>query len=331
MKLHENKTLFRQAVQFTADQMKISAIYVEKDYWVTYALFTIFNNEIGKDTVFKGGTALSKCYNMIERFSEDIDLVVLRREGETDSKLKSKLKAVSTVVETVLPEVDVEGITHKMGMNRKTAHSYNKEFKGNYGQVRDVIILESTWLGYYEPYTTKSIISFVGQMMLDNNQSDIAKENGLLPFDLLALEPIRTICEKIMSLVRFSYGENPIDDLKKKIRHTYDLHQLLKQDEFLKFFQSTDFDEMLLKVANDDVASFRNNNKWLNYHPNEALIFRDLENVWNELKTIYNGDFKNLVYGELPKEEAILKTLKMIQERLLSVQWLIVNDKWLMR
>jgi hypothetical protein len=103
-----------------------------------------------------------------------------------------------------------------------------------------------------------------------------------------------------------------MDDLKKKIRHTYDLHQLLKQEEFFKFFQSTDFDEMLLKVANDDVTSFRNNNKWLNYHPSEALIFKNLEKVWNELKTIYNGDFKNLVYGELPKEEAILETLKMI-------------------
>jgi hypothetical protein len=101
------------------------------------------------------------------------------------------------------------------------------------------------------------------------------------------------------------------------------LHQLLKQDEFLKFFQSTDFDEMLLKVANDDVASFRNNNKWLNYHPSEALIFKDLENVWNELETIYNGDFKNLVYGELPKEEAILETLKMIQERLNAISWTI--------
>jgi hypothetical protein len=171
----------------------------------------------------------------------------------------------------------------------------------------------------------------VGQMMLDNKQSEIAQENGLLPFNLLALEPIRTICEKIMSLVRFSYGENPMDDLKKKIRHTYDLHQLLKQDEFFKFFQSTAFDEMLLKVANDDVASFRNNNKWLNYHPSEALIFKDLENVWNGLKTIYNDDFKNLIYGELPKEEAILKTLKMIQERMVGVQWLIVNDKWLMK
>lgn len=323
MKLHQNIPLFRDAVRITAQQMNIPPEFVEKDYWVTYALFTIFNNEIGKDTVFKGGTALSKCYNMIERFSEDIDLVVLRREGETDSKLKSKLKAVSTVVEAVLPEVTVDGITHKMGMNRKTAHAYSKEFKDEYGQVRDVIILESTWLGYYEPYTTKSIVSFVGQMMLDNKQSDIAQENGLLPFDLLALEPIRTICEKIMSLVRFSYGENPIDDLKKKIRHTYDLHQLLKQDEFLKYFQSTAFDEMLLKVANDDVASFRNNNKWLNYHPVEALIFKDLENVWNELKTIYNGDFKNLVYGALPQEEAILETLKMIQERLKAISWTI--------
>ena len=323
MNLHENISLYRDAIRFTAQQMNLKPEYIEKDYWVTYALYTIFNNEIGKDSVFKGGTALSKCYNMIERFSEDIDLVVLRREGETDSKLKSKLKAVSTVVETVLPEVPIEGITHKMGMNRKTAHSYNKEFKGDYGQVRDVIILESTWLGYYEPYTTKSIVSFVGQMMLDNKQSDIAKENGLLPFDLLALEPIRTICEKIMSMVRFSYGENPIDDLKKKIRHTYDLHQLLKQEEFFKFFQSTAFDEMLLKVANDDVTSFRNNNKWLNYHPSEALVFKDLENVWDELKAIYNGDFKNLVYGELPKEEAILKTLKMIQERLKVISWTI--------
>lgn len=124
MKLHQNIALFRDAVRVTAQQMNIPPEFVEKDYWVTYALFTIFNDEIGKDTVFKGGTALSKCYNMIERFSEDIDLVVLRREGETDSKLKSKLKAVSTVVEAVLPEVPIEGVTHKMGMNRKTAHSY---------------------------------------------------------------------------------------------------------------------------------------------------------------------------------------------------------------
>jgi hypothetical protein len=326
MKLHHNNPLFRDAIRVTAQQMNIPPEFVEKDYWVTYALYIIFHNEIGNDTVFKGGTALSKCYQLIERFSEDIDLVVLRREGESNNKLTTKIKTISSVVDTALPEVDIEGLTQKMGMNRKTAHSYNKEFKGNYGQVRDVIVVEATWLGYHEPYTTKSIISFVGQMMQDKNQSDIAKEYELLPFDLLVLEPVRTICEKIMSLVRFSYGENPKDDLKKKIRHTYDLHQLLQQDEFLQFFQSTDFDKMLLKVANDDAVSFKNNNTWLKHHPKEALIFRDLENVWSELKPIYNSDFKNLVYGTLPNNASVLETLKNIRERLIKISWIVTID-----
>jgi hypothetical protein len=59
----------------------------------------------------------------------------------------------------------------------------------------------------------------VGEMMLNNGQEGIARKNGLLPFELRMLEPVRTLCEKIMSLVRFSYGENPIEDLKKKIRY----------------------------------------------------------------------------------------------------------------
>lgn len=134
MNLHENIKLYRDAIRFSAQQMKLQPKYIEKDYWVTYALFTIFNNEIGKDTVFKGGTALTKCYQLIERFSEDIDFVVLRREGEADSKLKSKLKSISTVIESILPEVPIEGITHKMGMNRKAidvipTHKVNKLYE----------------------------------------------------------------------------------------------------------------------------------------------------------------------------------------------------------
>jgi hypothetical protein len=50
MRLHKNIHLFRQAMQFTSDKLKTAATYIEKDYWVTYALHTIFHNEIGKDT-----------------------------------------------------------------------------------------------------------------------------------------------------------------------------------------------------------------------------------------------------------------------------------------
>ncbi len=100
-------------------------------------------------------------------------------------------------METVLlPEVTIEGVTQKMGMIRKTAHSYSKEFTGNFGQVRDAIILEANWLGYNELYTTKNVISFVGQMMLDNKQSEIATENGLQPFELFVLEPQEPCAKK---------------------------------------------------------------------------------------------------------------------------------------
>jgi predicted nucleotidyltransferase component of viral defense system len=88
MKLHENKSLYTDAIRFTAQQMNLPPEYIEKDYWVTFALYNIFKNEIGKETVFKGGTALSKCFGLIQRFSEDIDLVVFRKESETSNQLK---------------------------------------------------------------------------------------------------------------------------------------------------------------------------------------------------------------------------------------------------
>src|SRR5690606_5689725 len=107
MNLHENQQLFRQAVQAASDRMQIPAIYVEKDYWVTYALHLIFHHDIGKETIFKGGTALSKCFDFIKRFSEDVDLVVLRNDGDTDNQLKSKLKKISNLIKPVLPEIDI--------------------------------------------------------------------------------------------------------------------------------------------------------------------------------------------------------------------------------
>jgi Nucleotidyl transferase AbiEii toxin, Type IV TA system len=94
---------------------------------------------------------LSKCFNIIERFSEDIDLVVLRNVGESDNQMTNKIKKIGKCIESILPEIAVEGITQKRGMNRKTAHSYEKMYEANFGQVRDLIVLEATWFGHYEP------------------------------------------------------------------------------------------------------------------------------------------------------------------------------------
>lgn len=228
MKLHNNKLLFRDAVITTAQWKKLPIVYIEKDYWVTLALHTIFTSEIGTQTVFKGGTALLKCFQIIERFSEDIDIAVIRNAGETDNQLGNKIKKIARCIESVLPEVELEGITHKTGKIRKTAHAYEKVFTGDLGQVRDCIILEATWLGHYEPYTTATTQSFISEMMLFANQIQLIEEYHLQAFDVKVLTKERTLCEKIMSLVRFSFTANPINDLQKKVRHIYDIHKLLE-------------------------------------------------------------------------------------------------------
>ena len=327
MKLHTNKELFQDAITATSQQKGIPEIYIEKDYWVTLALHAIFGNEIGKETVFKGGTALSKCNQLIDRFSEDIDLVVLRKDGETNNQLKSKIKKISKCVTKVIPEIEVDGITHKMGMIRKTAHSYEKSFDGDFGQVRDNIIVESTWLGHFEPYTTGTVSSYIYEMMLKTNQQDIINQYGMNPFDVLVLRTERTLCEKLMSLVRFSQTEQPITDLSNKIRHTYDIHMVLKDAELNSFFNSKEFDVMLLKVANDDVISFKNNNKWLSNHPINTILFSETENTWNQIKDTYETSFKELVFGEFPSENEIMNTLKVVAERLKTIEWNIKTKK----
>ncbi|MDP3314180.1 nucleotidyl transferase AbiEii/AbiGii toxin family protein [Lutibacter sp.] len=321
MNLHENIELFKDAVKFTAAQKNIKDIYVEKDYWVTFVLYHLYKSPLGKEIVFKGGTALSKCYGIIERFSEDIDLIILKNDNQSDHYLKKKLKEVTTAVAKLLPEIEEKDITHRIGMVRKTAHTYPKAFKGEFGQIRDTIIVEATRLGHHEPYETKRVSSYIYEMMLSTKQEKLAEQYGLLPFDVLALDIKRTLCEKIMSLVRFSYTENAIEDLNNKIRHTYDIHQLLKNEEVKKFFNSKNFDEMLLKVATDDLISFKNNNEYLANHPKEALLFSQPEKTWKLLKGTYQGSFKTLVFGTYPDESEILKTLLLITSRLEKINW----------
>ncbi|HEY9169445.1 MAG TPA: nucleotidyl transferase AbiEii/AbiGii toxin family protein [Lutibacter sp.] len=321
MKLHENVDLFKQAVSFTASQKGILDIYVEKDYWVTFVLYNLYKSELGKEIVFKGGTALSKCYNIIDRFSEDIDLIILKTDNQSDYYLKKKLKEITVAVSQLFPEIEEKDITHRIGMVRKTAHTYPKVFKGEFGQVRDTIIVEATRLGHHEPYETKTVSSYIYEMMLSTKQEKLAEQYGMLPFNVLALDIKRTLCEKIMSLIRFSYAENPIEDLNNKIRHTYDIHQLLKNEDIIAFFNSEKFDKMLLNVAKDDLISFKNNKKYLQIHPKEALLFAKPKETWQLLKGTYLGSFKTLVYGNFPGENEIEKTIVYVSLRLEKIDW----------
>jgi len=319
MILHKNKELFTEAIRYTAQQKSVKELYIEKDYWMCFILKTLFENtdlKIG----FKGGTSLSKCYSYIERFSEDIDLCLLTNGKESENQLNRRLKEITSLVSSHLEEITIDGITQKVGMRRKLAYKYPKSFTGDFGQVREQIIIEATYFGVFEPYEEKKVQSYITEMLTDRDQLNVIKEFQLEPFKVLVLSPQKTLCEKIMSLVRFSYSQHPVDDLKNKIRHIYDIYQLLGNKEIDEFFRSKDFDVMLKNTAKEDVESFKNNNDWLSYHPKDSLIFND-KNIWNELSAPYRNSFSTLVYGDLPKEEEMTKVLKKVLDRLKEITW----------
>lgn len=189
MKLHDDIELFKDAVTITAQMLSLPEVYVEKDYWVTLAIHQIFTSDVSELTILKGGTALAKTFSFINRFSEDIDLVTLRSSEDSPNKLKARLKKITESIVDLMPEIEIDGITNKKGLIRKTAHSYSKTFSGEFGQVRDMIILEASWLGSYEPYQKGKISSMIYDMMIERNQEEIAKQYDFLLMSWCCLQP----------------------------------------------------------------------------------------------------------------------------------------------
>ncbi|MHC4836199.1 MAG: nucleotidyl transferase AbiEii/AbiGii toxin family protein [Planctomycetota bacterium] len=104
----------------TAARMGINPAIIEKDFWVCWTLCRLFaSDNISKKILFKGGTSLSKVYHLIERFSEDIDLILSwseittedplgERSGKKQKKLNEELKQKGHqyIHDTLLPEVN---------------------------------------------------------------------------------------------------------------------------------------------------------------------------------------------------------------------------------
>ena len=330
MNLHLDKDNFEGAIVATANYFEIPEIFIEKDYWVTYALHQLFHSEVKDLIVFKGGTSLSKCYSIIKRFSEDIDLVVIKNDVDTGSELRRRLKDITTIIDrSILDKVADHPNTNKKGSIRKIVYSFPKVgLGGKYGEVKDDITLEVSHLGNFKPNVTKPIRTLIADYINSTQKIELITQFGLGDFEVKALAVERTFCEKIISLVRFSYTESPITDLSNKVRHTYDLTLLLRLDSIKDFVNSDSFGIMLLQVAKDDDKAIPNNKEWLYNHPKEALIFSDTVMVWNVLKKVYTGTkFNELLIGieKPPHENDIFETLVFLSERIEVISWEVID------
>jgi len=315
MKLHDNHELFGDVVKATAQEMNISFLYVEKDYWVTYILKALSKSEHIEQAIFKGGTALSKAYRVIERFSEDIDLAVIST-GMTSNQTKKLIKKIEkSMIDSNFKEI-VDHIQVSKGSEfRKTVYDYAKLESGNFGHANSNIIVELNSFAQPHPYQLQEISSYVYDFLL-GKADDIIVEYELEPFSINVLDYRRTFCEKLSAIARASYeSNNNFDELKKKIRHLYDLYYLMQEKEIIQFLNSDNFATMVKSVRVDDNRQFHS--EWAKIPLWSTAIFSDTAMVLGKIEEYYNSNFVDLVYSDsLISMEKIQIEIKRISDRL---------------
>ena len=316
MILHNDKETFNELIETTAGVLGIPAVFIEKDYWVTYILNRLSKSDYNQTAIFKGGTSLSKAYKIIDRFSEDIDLAIIT-DGIDGNAVKSLIKSIEKALldenfeETNTPQ------TSKGSKFRKTMHQYPKIIDEDFGHANENLILELNSFAKPHPYITKTISSYIFDFL--NTQSEEAKklitDFELEPFDINVLDYKRTFCEKISAIARASFESDEVySQLKEKIRHFYDIYHLMQEEEIRAFLNSDDMDKMIQNVREDDQKQFSSD--WANIKLHSTKIFENVD-ILDELNSYYNSNFKTLVYSDkLPKVEDIKAIFKMLSELL---------------
>lgn len=172
------------------------------------------------------------------------------------------------------------------------------------------------------PYERKLVKSFITEVFERQRLQDVIEKYDMAPFELNVLDKRRTMCEKIVSLLRFSFTENPIEGLSSKIRHFYDLHFMCQDDECRKYLRD-EFPSNLIELIAHDKAEFDRPPLWKEADITTSVLFTSFDETWQKLAATYKSELGRLTYGELPSPEEIATSVKPQMEYV----WEIVSSR----
>jgi predicted nucleotidyltransferase component of viral defense system len=318
MRLHEDPEAFLYAIGQAQELFGLRASFLEKDYWVTLLLKRLADSAYAGNVVFKGGTSLSKCYSLIDRFSEDIDLAI-DNPYMGDSARKKLMKSVEReLVWDLDPVPDPEESLHKGGRKRTTFYNYPKIASANPdGGITDRLKLEITAFSSTFPNQQMPAESYLGKALAASDQKDILEAFHLPVFQVRVLGLERTLCEKVMALVKRGFSDNPMESLREKVRHIYDLQQMISRSEDTSDFLESDlFFEMLSAVIEDDKINSTSDLSWVGRRFGECCLFNEAAETWEHIEPSFEQEFRQLLFGDLPTSNQILACLQRIGDRL---------------
>ena len=321
VRLHEAPDTYLELIQATADHIRIPAVHVEKDYWVSRVLKRLHDSDHCEKVVFKGGTSLSKAHRLIERFSEDIDLALKRDENLGDSARRRLIKSIEATITRDLEYRPDHPGESKHGRFRKTAHAFPMRTDAiGLGQVSDTLLVEINSFADPEPSSPMPIATLIHDFLVATGRPELVRRHELDPFSIHVLSVERTLCEKIMGLVRAGHEANPAQEFRRRIRHFYDLVIIMRVDSYRQFVNSDAFVDLVTEVRESDRASMPGAHAWLSPSLSEATIVTDSRSLWSQVRSEFQGSFRDMVYGDsIPDDAEVLECLASIGASLTRV------------
>ena len=231
--LHKNSELFLQAINIASSEKNILPEIIEKDYYVT--LILKFLSEKIPFIVFKGGTSLSKCHNIIKRFSEDIDIAIDTEISKSQKKnIKQSIIEVANFLELEITNIDE---TRSRNNYNKYIFAYKSVLENESSFLKSGVILETSYITISFPTEKKEVSSFIGNMM-KTEAPDFIEKFGLENFYMKTQSIERTFIDKVFALCDY-YLQNKISSHS---RHIYDIYKILPKINFDENFYKLIFD-----------------------------------------------------------------------------------------
>ena len=312
-----------------ATQTGMTPYAVEKDWWVTQTIALIFQTGLAPHLVFKGGTSLSKAWNLIERFSEDIDLALDRSffnmKGDlTSSQVKTlRKRSFNYISEQFYPTLVQKFKDNGLNLDIQVREAKDSDqdpliieiYYPNVIQypeyIQPRVLVEIGCRSLREPFTVCQFSSLVGSTYSDRPFADA-------PISIPSVNPERTLLEKIFLLhEEFQKPEEAIR-VDRLSRHLYDIERLMTTDYGKTLFKNKALYQEIVHhrktitpIRGVDYTFHKP--AFINPIPPEALL--------NDWKKDYQIMQEQMIYGESLKFEELLEQVGNLKKQLNALPW----------
>lgn len=300
MELYKDRELFKQLITLTSKKLKISLSIVEKDYHIMNILkeLMVIDNSI----VFKGGTSLSKCFKVINRFSEDLDLSYYNGDNNPTESMRKRLN------KSIVDISSKYGYTITNLEDIKSRRAYNKfelSYSANFGIIESVksnLLVETAMMTKVFPTEFLSTNTYIYDYLITTPHLSIIQDYDLQPFQVNVQSLERTFIDKIFAICDY-YLDNTIF---QHSRHIYDIYKILP-----KITINDDFRHLV-----QDIRKARHEGK-SNNHLNSANPKHDINAILQQIidKQVYKSDYENItakLLFELVPYEVAIKSIRNI-------------------